>query len=235
MSFAGDDIDALIAELDHTDKPIIRAAVDRLIALANDNPEARRRVEARLDESGYRTYWPAAYILGHLPQPSSRTLRALLEAFDHREPDIRWANALLITRIAKAEPAVIALLIELSERGSSNQKRMAAYCLRDLELVDSVSLAALAARLDDSDATVRVAAITSLKTRPDTDSETRQKLLECYRRDPDDRVRHAAAITLASYGAASRAFLEALEKARQSAHPQTKKAAEAALKLLKNK
>ena len=42
---------------------------------------------------------------------------------------------------------------------------MAVYCIRDLDLSDSASLAALLAASSDTEPTVRVAAVTSLKTR----------------------------------------------------------------------
>jgi len=168
------EIASLIATLDHPDKPTIRAAVDKLIALAETSTELRDTLNQRLSAADHKNYWPVAYILGHQTRPSGIVIRTLLDALDHREPDIRWANGLLLVRIAQQEGAVVPLLIELCATGSANQKRMALYCLRDLALSDSESQAAMLKALDDKEPTVRVAAATSLKVRTDVDAAVRQ-------------------------------------------------------------
>jgi HEAT repeats len=226
------EIAALIAALDHPDKPTIRVAVDNLIALAQASATLRDLIERRLDEPGHKNYWPAAYILGHHGQPSAVVIRTLLSALDHREPDIRWANGLLLVRIAQHEPAVVPLLIDLCATGSANQKRMALYCLRDLALSDNESRAAMLTAMDDEEPTVRVAAVTSLKVRTDLDDAVRQKLLTSYLNDVDDRVKNVVAITLASVGSPDETFLSVLEEASKSGNLQIKKSANAALKIL---
>jgi len=225
-------IAALIADLDRHDKPIIRAAVDALIPLATESFELREILDSRLVETGHKNYWPVAYILGHLRQPSGACITKLLDTLDHREPDIRWAMALLLLRIAKDESAVVNLLIELCATGTANQKRMALYCVRDLALSDSVSLAALLMALRDADPTVRVAATICLKLRPDLDESGKKLLLEVYANDADPKVRHAVAITLANLGSPSAEFLSALKKSSESDDGQTRKAATIALALL---
>ena len=95
------EITDLIAALDHPDKPTIRAAVDKLIALAETSETLRQALHNRLSEADHRNYWPVAYILGHQAEPSGVVIRTLLDALDHREPDIRWANGLLLVRIAQ--------------------------------------------------------------------------------------------------------------------------------------
>jgi len=222
----------LIAALDHHDKPTIRAAVDKLIILTAHSEELRQALNHRLSEPDHRNYWPVAYVLGHQPQPSGAVIRTLLDALNHREPDIRWANGLLLVGIAKEESAVIPLLIELCEAGSANQKRMALYCLRDLALDDNQSRGAMLKALDDQEPSVRVAAVTSLKVRIDVDVTVRQQLLATYIHDFDDRVRNAAAVTLASLGSPDEKFLRALNDASQNGNSQIKKSADAALKIL---
>jgi len=223
---------ALIADLDHPDKPTLRAAVDELIVRAANSEPVRAILDRRLIEPDHRNYWPVAYILGHLPKPSGIALRTLLETMDHPEPDIRWAISLLLVKIAKQEGSVVNLLIELCRNGTANQRRMAVYCLRDLELNDAASLQAIIDLLSDADATVRVAATTSLKTRRDENDRVRQALLNSYLNDGDIKVRNAAAVTLASFGAPSEDFLRALRKASESDNGQERKAAAVALGLL---
>ena len=226
------EITALIAALDHPDKPTIRAAVDKLIALAETSETLRQALHNRLSEADHRNYWPVAYILGHQAQPSGVVIRTLLDALDHREPDIRWANGLLLVRIAQQEGAVVPLLVELCATGSANQKRMALYCLRDLALHDAVSRRAMLQALDDEEPTVRVAAATSLKVRTDVDAAVRQKLLATYLHDADDRVKNVVAVTLASLGSPDEEFMRALNEASRNGNGQIKKSADSALKML---
>ena len=224
---------ALIADLDHRDKPTIRAAVDQLIVAAAEAEVVRQSLNRRLVEPDHKNYWPVAYVLGHLPQPSGAALRTLLQTLDHREPDIRWAAALLLVQIAKRESAVFNLLIELCRNGTANQRRMAVYCLRDLDLNDGASLQAIIDLLSDADTTVRVAAITSLKNRREDEPRVRHALLESYLNDEEIRVRNAAAVTLASFAAPAPEFLRALEEAATSGDSQTKKTAVVALAMLR--
>jgi vesicle coat complex subunit len=228
-------ITAWIADLDHPDKPRIRAAVDALTGLAAQWIDLRAALEQRLIDPERKNHWPVAYILGHLPQPSPGVVQALLDGLDHREPDIRWAIGLLLVRMAKAESHLVKPLMKLCAAGTANQKRMAIYCIRDLDLADAGSLELLLQSLRDDDATVRVAAATSLKTRADIDASARKALLDVLSDDPEPKVRNAAAITLAQLGSPSEEFLQALEKASKSDDAQIKKAAFAALALLQNK
>jgi HEAT repeat protein len=233
MEITDGQIAALIADLDHPDKPTIRAAVDTLIPLANKSLALRNILDERLTERGHKNYWPVAYVLGHLNEPSPACIAGLIDALDHSQPDIRWAMALLLVRIANEKNAVVESLVELCAKGTGNQKRMALYCVRDLALSDPVSLAALLTALGDGDPTVRVAAAICLKPRPDIANSGRQLLLKIYVTDPDPRVRHAAAITLANLGTPSAEFLSALTKSAESDDRQTKKAALAAFELIK--
>ena len=228
-----DQLAALIADLDHPDKPTLRAAVDQLIILTTNSESVREILDKRLIEPDHRNYWPVAYVLGHLAQPSGAVLRTLLQTLDHREPDIRWAAALLLVQIAKREGEVFSLLIELCRAGTANQRRMAVYCLRDLQLNDGTSLQAIIDLLSDADTTVRVAATTSLKNRRDDDQRVRQALLDSYLKDGDIKVRNAAAVTLARFAAPAPEFLRALEHASASGDDQSKKTAGVALTILR--
>jgi len=226
---------ALIAGLDHPQKPKIRAAVDALIASAAHDSRLRTILEESLSNAQHKNRWAFAYVLGHLPQPSGATVRCLLEGLDHGEPDIRWAIALLLTRLARTESSLGNLLLELSRGGTANQKRMAIYCIRDLQLADEASLRALLDGSRDPEAAVRVAAATSLKTRSDAGASARNRLLELFLSDEDVRVRNAAAITLAQLGSPSEDFVAALRAAEKSGNAPLKKAVSAALSLLESK
>jgi HEAT repeats len=223
----------LIAGLADSRKPRIRAAADALVALAAHDSGVRAALQQALGSAEHRNPWAIAYVLGHLPQPAGATIRALLAALDHDEADIRWAIALLLVRLARSEHAIINLLLELSASGTANQKRMAVYCIRDLQLQDVASLKALLAASGDREPAVRVAAVTSLKTRENAGPEARKRLLELFLTDPDVRVCNTAAITLARWGSPSEDFLAALRGAAHGENAALKKAAGAALSLLK--
>jgi HEAT repeat protein len=228
-------IAALIAGLDDSDKSKIRAAADALIALSPHAPGLRAQLERLLGEGPARNRWAFAYVLGQLPQPSGVTIRALLQGLDHREPDIRWAIALLLTRLASTEAALVNPLLEICRSGTANQKRMSIYCIRDLQLGDVASLQALMAATRDAQSAIRVAAATSLKTRRDVGTPERARLLDLFLTDEDVKVRNAAAITLAQLGSPTMDFIAALRAAAQSENSSLRKAAAAALFLLEGK
>jgi HEAT repeat protein len=230
-----DEIAVIINALASPDKPTIRAAVDALIPLAKESPRLATKLAELLDEPQRASRWPVAYVLGNLPQPSERTVQVLLDTLDTNDSDIRWAVALLLVRLARKEQKIITRLLETTSAGTPAQRRMAVYCIRDLKLSDAVSLRVLVNSLGDSDPTVRVAAITSFKTRSDVGSNEEKALLRLLVEDPDGRVKNAAAITLAQLGATSEEFLAALERATASQDWQLRKAATSALALLQKK
>ena len=229
-------IDSLINSLHHRDKKVIRQAADALISSAPGFPDLARRLDRLLGDTSEGNRWPIAYVLAHISSPpSSSCLSALKETLGSKDPDIRWAVALLLVRLGKSDRGIVTLLLELLKSGTPTQRRMALYCLRDIDLKDSVSLQAFQESLRDSDALVRVAAVTSLKSRSDINKEVLDLLLQLFLADPDSRVRHTAALALAQLGAPTREIRRALEDASQSADPQLKKAASAALNLLQKK
>lgn len=226
---------ALLADLNSSDKPTIRAAVDALIQLAAGAPALARELNRLLDDSRDKHRWPAAYVLAHLPHPSRQVFAVLLNALAHPDPDIRWAVMLLLVRLAKSDREIVRLMLELRQTGSPTQRRMALYCIRDLSFTDAVSLQALLDSLRDDDPTVRVAAVTSLKGRMDIDSSGRKMLYDLFEQDRDLRVRNAAAVTLAQLGSPSEEFLAALQLAGASEHAQLRKAATAALAIIQKR
>jgi HEAT repeat protein len=235
MNGAEENTAVLIARLEDSEKAKIRAAVDALIDLSSSIPSLRGSLEESLNDGQLKNRWAVGYVLGHLPQPSGAAILALLGGLDHIEPDIRWAIALLLVRLARSDGSLINSLLTLCASGTVNQRRMAAYCIRDLQLTDDASMAALSAAARDSDPTVRVAALTSLRRRSDAGAAARDLLLDRFVNDGDGRVRNAAAITLAQMGAPGEAFVRALEQSAKSGDAHARKAALAALELLQKK
>jgi HEAT repeat protein len=112
---------------------------------------------------------------------------------------------------------------------------MAIYSLRDVGVGDEESRYTLLSSLSDLDPTVRVAAVTSLKSQPGVGEIGKNELLRLFINDQDLRVRNSSAVTLAQLGAPSEAFLRELTKAAASDNAQLKKAATAALDILKKR
>lgn len=234
MEEAEQKIASLIKDLTHPNKRVVREAADALISLAPVWPRLADRLEQLLSELPKESCWPVAYVLAQIARPSAACVTVLKETLGSHDPDIRWAIGLLLVRLGKANPAIVTQLLELLKTGTPTQRRMAIYCLRDMELSDGASLEALVQALGDPAPLVRVAAVSSLKIRELT-NDGLDLLLRLFREDPDARVRHTAAITLAHRGAPTREIRTALEQASRSSDPQLKKAATAALGLLEKK
>jgi HEAT repeat protein len=228
-------IATLLADLEKSDKPALRQAVDALIRIAADDPQIGTILGQLLNDSRRKNRWPIAYVLASLPSPAQSSVQVLVDTLDHQDPDIRWAVALLLIRLAKTERPILRSLIELASKGTVNQRRMAIYSLRDVGLSDKEIIQALMDALHDSDPTVRVAAVTSLKMHSGLSASGKNELLQLFSKDQDLRVRNTAAITLAQLGDPSDRFLTELTKAMASENAQLKKAASAAFDIIKKR
>ncbi len=226
---------ALIATLDDLDKAKIRAAVDELTMLGSGSAAVKTILEQRLASAQPKNLWALAYVLAQLSQPSSAVLRALEDALDHDDSEVRWAIALLLTKLARSDARISERLVDLCASGTPTQRRMTLYCMRELRLDDGRRRELVFRALNDTVPLVRVAAVITLKAMSHVDDNGKQALLDLFLNDPDVRVRNVAAITLAALGSPSERFLTALREASDSAHPQIKKAAFAALSLLNDK
>ena len=235
MDRGEDKIATLMADLEKLDKPTLRKAVDALIPIAADDPRIATTLSELLNDPGRKNRWPIAYILASLPSPTQSSIQVLTETLDHRDPDIRWAVALILIRLAKTDRQVLKLLIGLASKGTANQRRMAIYSLRDVGLMNAESVQTLLASLYDPDPTVRVAAVTSLKMQPGLSENGKNELLLLFLKDEDLRVRNSAAVILAQLGSPSEKFLSELAKASASDNAQLKKAALTAFDILKKR
>jgi HEAT repeat protein len=235
MDRGDDKIAALMADLENSDKPTLRKAVDALIRIAAEDAKIATTLSERLHDPGCKNHWSIAYILASLPSPTQSSVQVLMGTLDHRDPDIRWAVALTLIRLAKADKRVLQLLIELASKGTANQRRMAIYSLRDVGSSDDESVQTILNSLRDPDPMVRVAAATSLKVHSRLSESGKNELLERFSKDQDPRVRNTAAITLAQLGDPSEEFLSELAKAIASENAQLKKAASAAFDILKKR
>ena len=197
MNPAGGDIASLIESLAHSDRAVVRTAIDSLVTVGHERPEVRESLNRLLQEVASENRWPVAYTLGQLSQPSSSCLDILIEALGSEDPDMRWATLQLLIRLGKNDKRILPLVSELLNSGSPTQRRMAVYCLRDLGPEDrSVQLQCLG----DTDPLVRVAAVIALSKQSRLSEDVLSVLVRLNSNDTDSRVRSAVGFALERLG-----------------------------------
>lgn len=197
MNPAGGDIASLIESLAHSDRAVVRTAIDSLVTIGHERPEVRESLNRLLQEVSSETRWPVAYTLGQISQPSSSCLDTLIEALGSEDPDIRWATLQLLIRLGKNDERILPLVSDLLNSESPTQRRMAVYCLRDLGLEDrSVQLQCLG----DADPLVRVAAVIALSKQSQLSEDVLSVLVRLNSNDTESRVRSAAGFALERLG-----------------------------------
>jgi len=194
---ADGDIASLIESLAHSDRAVVRTAIDSLVTLGHERPAVRESLNSLLQEVSPKKRWPVAYTLGQLSQPSSSCLDTLREALGSEDPDIRWATLQLLIRLGKNDKRIPPIVSDLLNSGSPTQRRMAVYCLRDLGIKES-SLQLQC--LGDTDPLVRVAAVTTLSKLSHLSEDVLSVLVRLNSNDTDSRVRSAAGFVLERLG-----------------------------------
>lgn len=181
-------------------KSVQRRAIDRLVELAaSGNTLVATRLRDSISSADRRVRWASAYALAQLGAPAFAmdSADALAEAMADDDGDIRWAATNLMVRLGRENfEDIAARLFRLAAAGERNTRRMALYCIRDLEIGGPELLAVLAIAAHDSDVHVRLAALAVLaKIREASDAPARI-MLEFLKSDADAGVRRAAASAL---------------------------------------
>jgi HEAT repeat protein len=228
-------LERLFASLNHPDKARVRNAVETLIRLVREHPYLVEHLQRLLVETDEEKRWPIAYVLGHVSEPPSLALNVLLESLGTTDPDIRWAVTLLLIDLGKRNWQVVEHLVHLLRGGTPTQRRMAVYCLRDLDLTNSSILLALHQALHDQEPLVRVAAVIALGRPTKGNENVVTSIIDLLLHDPDSRIRCAAAVTLAQLGEPAAAIRAALGEAGHDCDLQVQKACRTALDLLQKK
>ena len=225
------ELESLVACLGHPAKAIQRPAADAFRALAEQGIAVEALLTTALDAPDPRLRFGAAYALARLGPPPPAALAALLSALALDDGDVRWAAAELIGRTEPRATAVAGLL-PLVANGNALQRKMALYCLRDLEAPgEDVERAALAA-LDDADGGVRLAAMATLTRLAKSErSAAAAGILKALNAE-DPRERRAAAAALGDLGLDTDAVRTALEDAAQADDVSLRRAAERSLRKL---
>ena len=224
------ELEALADCLGHDRKVVQRRAAEAFAALDRRGTPVRAVLATALGSAAIRQRWGAAYALSLLGVPPPETLPVLLETLGQDDGDMRWAAARIVVRM-RDEAGLVPMLAELATRGSGPQRKMALYCLRDLEAVPADAERVAIAALGDPDVGVRLAALSTLPAVAIDRAAAARRVLSLLD-DPDGGVRRAAAAALGKLGVGSEEVVAVLRAALPGADPSLRRAAEGALRRL---
>lgn len=225
-----DVLEALAACLGDARKIIQRRAAETFAALATQGTSVRDVLLRTLESDVARLRWGAAYALSLLGDAPPVALPTLMEALGSDDGDVRWAAANILGRL-RGDTAPVDALRRLLGTGNPAQRKMAAYCLRDLNARFPDVERALFAALHDPDPYVRLAVISAIGRLAIDQATAAQGLIDLLA-DPDASVQRVAAAVLGLLGDRSDAVHAALKRASQSADASLARAADRSLRLL---
>jgi HEAT repeat protein len=211
-------------------KVVQRGAAEAFAALGARGVAVDDVLMAALHSAAPRQRWGAAFALSLLGVPPPAALPVLLECLGIDDGDVRWAACGIVVRM-HGHMELIGPLCALLCTGNAAQRKMAVYCLRDLDARSPAVEQALCVALDDADAGVRLAALSTV-ARLATDRAAVAARLITLLDDADAGVRRAAAAALGTLGERSPTVLAALRVAVGSPDPSLERAAAGALRLL---
>ena len=232
-TLSDDAVEAITACLTADSKTIRRRAADALAAIARHDSKIAASIRPGLESSDRRIRFGIAYALGAIEGALDLdAVPALCEALGDSDGDVRWAAAELVVRLGQRNPPRLRVcLLELLGGDNSAARKMALYCLRDLELGGDDVLAAASASIRDNDPHVRLAALALLASSFANSEQAVAQMVERLEADRDAGVRRAAAIALGAARGGSERVAAALRRAlAQSADESLARAARTALK-----
>jgi len=212
-----DVLDKLISELGDPRKSVQRRAIDELAALsATGDPIVLEKLRGAVASSDRRARWAAAYAMAQIGAGALAmdSADALCEAMADEDGDIRWAATNLMVQLGRENLIEIGTrLLKLAGDDNRNARKMALYCVRDLELAGPELLAVVERAGRDPDVHVRLAALSVLSRIRDRSGEAVRIMLESLKSDPDAGVRRAAASALGNLQSATEEARAALRSA----------------------
>ena len=214
---SADVVDNLIRELGDAHKTVQRRAIDELVAIAaSGNPGVAEKLRECAASADRRARWAATYALAQIGETAFAmdSADALCEAMGDDDGDIRWAATNLMVRLGHNNLAEIgARLLKLAANGDHNARKMALYCIRDLEIATPELIAVVKRAVHDADVHVRLAALAVLSRMRDTSGQAVRIMIECLKSDTDAGVRRAAASALGNIQNATADAMAALASA----------------------
>ena len=212
-------------------KAVERPAAEAFAALAARGVPVDEILLGALASPLPRRRWGAAFALSLAGDPPAASLPVLLETLGADDGDLRWAAAGIVVRLQHERAALVESLRALVASGNAAQRKMALYCLRDLEARTPAVEQAVLHALGDADRDVRLAAVATLARLARDRGAAAAKLVHALETG-DERVRRAAAAALGALGERSGPVLAALGAASASPDPSLRRAAKGALRQL---
>jgi HEAT repeat protein len=225
-----EELEALAECLGHARKAVQRPAAEAFAALAALGVPVAAVLDRALASPDARRRWGAAFALSLVGDPPPRTLPALLDTLGADDGDMRWAAAAILGRLPD-RAALVGGLRDLLRGGNAAQRKMALYCLRDLDARSPEVEEAVLWALGDEEFDVRLAAIATL-ARLSLDRGAAAERLLIALEGGTERERRAAAAALGALGERSERVLAALRSASAGADGSLRRAAEGALRRL---
>jgi HEAT repeat protein len=195
-------VEKLIRELGDARKTVQRRAIDELVTIAaSGNPFVTEKLREAIASADRRVRRAGALALGQIGGGAFaiESTDALCEAMADDDGDVRWAAIDLMVRLGRENLAPIsARILKLAADPASlrNARKMALYCIRDLDITGPEVLAVAERAARDPDAQVRLAALAVLSRMRDAREVAARIMLGCLKSDPDAGVRRAAASAL---------------------------------------
>ena len=212
-------VEKLMRELGDARKTVQRRAIDELVAIAaSGNPVVTEKLRESIASADRRVRWAGAYALGQIGAGALAMdcAEVLCEAMSDDDGDVRWAATELMVRLGRENLAPIsARLLKLAAdpNAGRNARKMALYCIRDLDITGPELIAIADHAVHDPDVHVRLAALAVLSGMRDWPEAATRIMLECLKSDPDARVRRAAASALGNIQSATADATAALASA----------------------
>jgi HEAT repeat protein len=211
-------------------KVVQRRAAEAFVALHARGIAVRDQILMLLHSETLPQRWGAAYALSLLGPPPASVVPILLECLGAGDGDVRWAAADILLRLRDRVP-LVEPLCGLVRSGNAGQRKMAAYCLRDLDQTSAAAESLMLAALQDIDPGVRMAAMSYLVGAASDRAAAAHRIVDLLN-DPDAGVRRAAAAILGRLGQRSATVHAALRAAAVSGDPSLQRAAERSLRQL---
>jgi len=225
-----EELQALADCLGDSRKAVQRPAAEAFAALGARGVPVAAVLDGALASPAGRQRWGAAFALASLGAPPGRTLPVLLETLGADDGDMRWAAAAILVRMEDRH-ALVQGLGDLLRSGNGAQRKMALYCLRDLDVRSPEVEQAVLWALGDEAWDVRLAAVSTL-ARLSIDRGAAAERLVVALEGGDVRMRRSAAAALGVLGEASARVRDALGRASASDDLSLRRAAEQALQRL---
>lgn len=196
-------LDARAKALGDSEKSVMRAASNALVALSQHHSEVHELLRHALRSPDLRTRWGGTFTSARVQPPKPGMLPTLVEVMASPDGDLRWAAARITVDLARLHDEAFRAVLQLVDAGDPPAvRRMAVFCLRELAPEDPGAAEALVRASRAADLQLRRAALTAIGALSSLLPEAASRLLEATRGDPDPASRRVAALALGQLGAA---------------------------------